>query len=53
MAVKQKTYVGVTRNESIKHKTDYNDGWIKVTNLETEQSGYIPSAYMSYVSDSQ
>ena len=48
MAIKQGTYIGVTRAEAIKHKTEYNDGWIKVTNLETEACGYIPVAYMKF-----
>jgi len=48
MAIKQGTFIGVTRAEAIKHKTEYNDGWIKVTNLETEACGYIPVAYMKF-----
>jgi len=51
MAVKKGTYVGVTRNEAVKQFADHDDGWIKVTNLETEQSGYIPYGHMTYVAN--
>ena len=51
MAVKANTYIGVTRAEAITHKADYADGWIKVTNLESEQSGYMPVSFMEFIAN--